>query len=891
MPRTHRLQFQPSTLSALIFSFLLVACDSRQLTGVTVDAQTLVLRQELRLLEEDYMRFRKSQIANPVYHLDIDINAGSSTFDGMATLTFELAAGNAAPVTVDFDSGSILELSVNGSPADYQYEQWFITIPAQAFQDGSNVVSIRYQRPFATDGAGLHKFTDPEDGAEYFYTNFEPYDANRLFPHFDQPNLKAPLTLEVTVPADWQVITNTMEIELTAVEGRNHWVFPATPPLSSYVYALHTGPYAGWVGNAGGIPLRLFARKSLAPYVAPEEWFAPTQQSFAFFQDWFEMAYPFGKYDQVIVPDFNAGAMENVAAVTFNERYVSRGVKSTAQLRGLASVIAHEMAHMWFGDLVTMDWWNGLWLNESFATYMANLELERASPFQNVWDSFYTGNKLWAYDTDQLITTHPIELDVATTADAFTNFDGITYGKGGSVLKQLPYFIGEENFRVGVRNYLMKYAYMNTTLDDFVNELAIASGMDLSWWKQEWLYRSGVNTLEADFTCEAGNLTSLRLLQHVPSETTADKDLRSQRTQVGLYRYNDEGMQLTSALPVTYGGAVTWVPAAIGQPCPDLVLPNEGDWAYMKIKLDNRSFATLTQRINDFANPTTRLMLWQSLWDSVQDGSLSLLQYMDFALANSGAEQDDNVLRHVTGTLASAFNYFSRFGGQDAAKARMEDFLFGQLLEAQPGSELQKVWYDSFTGRAHTPAALAYLQALLEGSETLEGLLIDQDKRWGLVVALNRYQHDGHVALASAELARDPSDQGSNMALVAEAVRPEQGVKAKWFDTIVNAPDSYKLATLRSVMAWLFPAEQSNLLAPYREPILAAIPQLDALATQEYLSEFTGSFSGASCTPESVARLAQANADFAGMQPLVVKSYLIHHQNDQRCVRLKSVLQ
>jgi aminopeptidase N len=850
-----------------------------------------VLREAQPLLSESYARFRKAQVGNPAYALALDLQEGSTTFSGTVTISFDLAPGNTSPLTIDFDSGTVTELRINGASGSYDYDRWFISIPAAALVPGSNTVTVTYERPFATDGAGLHKFTDPENGEEYFYTNFEPYDANRLFPHFDQPNLKAPLTLEVVAPPAWQVIANTMESEIRNEAGRNHWIFPATAPLSSYVYAMHAGPYTVWQDNAGGIPLRLFARSALARYVVPEEWFVPTQQSFAFYQDYFEVAYPFGKYDQIIVPDFNPGAMENVGAVTFNERYVSRGVKSTAQLRSLASVIAHEMAHMWFGDLVTMDWWNGLWLNESFATYMANLELERASSFANVWDSFYTSSKLSAYAADQLVTTHPIELDVPSTADAFTNFDGITYGKGGSVLKQLPYLIGEENFRVGVGNYLRKYAYQNTTLDNFVDELAAASGIDLAEWKREWLYRSGVNTIQADFTCDADTLTSLRLLQSVPAVATADKDLRAQRTQLGLYRYTDDAMLLTAALPVTYSGAVTWVPEAVGQPCPDMVLPNEGDWAYMKINLDNRSFATLNERINDFSSPTTRIMLWQSLWDSVADANLALNQYLDFALNNIGQDQDDNVVRLVTGNLGSAFNYYSRFGGHDAEKARIEDFLFGQLAAAEPGSELQKIWYDSFVSRAHTPTALAWLAALLDGTETIAGLPIDQDKRWNIIVALNRYQHGDHAALLAAERARDPSDQGNNMALAADAIRPLPDVKATWFDTVLNRPDTYKVATLRYVMSNLFPPEQLALMEPYREPILAAIPALNATDALEYLSEFTSYFDTALCTPQSVARLAQANDEFAGLQPLVVKTFLIHHQQDERCVRLKGLVQ
>ncbi len=846
-------------------------------------------------LTQTYARFRKAQITSPAYQLHIDMQQGSDQFSGTATVSFELAADNSAPVTLDFDNGTIHSLTVNGAASDYDYEGWFISLPANAFAPGANTVTIDYERPYSTDGAGLHKFTDPEDGAEYFYTMFEPFDARRLFPHFDQPDMKAPLTLDVTAPSDWQVIANTRETAVSDIDGRKRWSFPATPPLSSYAYALITGPYTVWESDAAGIPLRLFARKTLAQYVVPEEWFMSTQESFAFFQQYFEIPYPFVKYDQAIVPDFNFGAMENIAAVTFNERFVTRGEKSTAQRLNLAMVIAHEMAHMWFGNLVTMEWWNGLWLNESFATYMSYLELERASSFTNVWDQFYTGMKQGAYRADQLVTTHPIDGPVNSTADVLTLFDDITYDKGGSVLKQLPYFIGEENFRVGVRNYLQKHSYGNTTLDDFVNELSAASGVNLDQWKQEWLYRSGVNTIQADFTCEGdaanSTVTSMRLLQAVPTTAAADKDLRSQRTQIGFYRYTDNAMQTSLVLPITYSGAVTTVDAAIGLPCPDLVLPNEGDWAYMKINLDPRSFATLNERINDFANPTTRMMLWQSLWDGVNDLNLTLPQYVDFALANIGPEQDDNVARLVFGHIGSAFSYFARFGGHEADLARIEGFLFDQLAAADAGTELQKIRYEAFVRRAHTPEALNYVQALLDGNEELPGLAIDQDKRWDLIVVLNRYLHEDYAERLIAEQARDGSDQGQNMALAALAVRPLAETKAEWLATILDTPGAYKLASLRSVIGALFPAEQMALLEPHRERILGAIPAANETASQELLDSIANGLVPATCTQASVDRLAQANTDFAGMLPLVVKAYLVHHQDDAACVSMKALLQ
>jgi aminopeptidase N len=875
------------TLAARCLALLLTLITS--LAAGAAEAPAAGERENLRQLTERYAGFRKQQVSNPAYHLQVELDAASEVFRGEVGIDFELAAVNQAPLTIDFDNGTVLSLSVNGTPLDPGYTQWFISIPAAALQDGGNRIDIRYERPYATDGAGLHRFVDPENGEVYLYTNFEPYDANRWFPHFDQPNLKAPLTLEVTAPSSWQVIGNTRESAVTETNGSKHWVFPATLPISSYVFAMHAGPFRVWESTAGEIPLRLFARNAVADYVDTEEWFAPTRKSFDFFQRYFDIPYPFGKYDQVIVPDFNAGAMENVAAVTFSERYLSRGVRSTAQKRSLASVIAHEMAHMWFGDLVTMDWWDGLWLNESFATYMANLALDASGDFDNVWDSFYTGSKLWAYETDELVTTHPIQLDVATTADAFTNFDGITYGKGGSVLKQLPYLIGAENFRLGVSNYLKRHSWGNTRLQDFVGALAEASGQDLTQWQQEWLYSSGLNTVQTDFRCEDGALSSLRLLQDVPGVGTADKVLRSQRTQVGLYRYTDGTMVAGAALPVTYSGAVTWVPEAVGQPCPDLVLPNEADWAYMKIKLDPVSLDTARTRINAIANPTTRLMLWQSLWDSVLDANLPVSEYVDFVLQNAAAEQDDNVLRHLTGTLGSAFAYLTAFGGHGALQADIETFVREQALAATPGSDVQKVWFDTLLARSFTPAGLDYLLELLDGSAGLEGLPLDQDRRWLILRALNRYQHADFAERLEAERQRDPSDQGVNMALAAEAIRPDAEVKQRWLDVLLESPDSYKLATLRTVMGVLYPSEQAELAEASAQRILAAIPQLNSSASQEFLGEFTGYLSTATCSEASVARLAQANRDFAGMQPLVVKSFLIHQQDDQRCLRMRQL--
>lgn len=847
-----------------------------------------VIRQQLQLLDQDYAAFRKSQVSNVSYALSVEVEAESDVFNGAVEISFDLNDGNISPITLDFDAGEILSLTVNGNAAPWEYERWFITVPASQFNSGNNEVEIEYRRPFSTDGDGLHKFTDPENGEVYLYTNFEPYNANRFFPMFDQPNLKAPFSLDVLVPENWEVISNMRESAITNINGSNHWQFPPTPPVSTYLYSFHAGPFSVWEDQAGDIALRLFARSSLAEYVNTDEWFIPTQQFMAFFQDYFDVPYPLNKYDQIVVPDFNPGAMENIGAVTFNEAYISRGEKSILERSRLAYVIAHEMAHMWFGDLVTMNWWNDLWLNESFATYMGYLALSSASEFTNGWDIFYSRDKSRAYVADDRVTTHPVApSDVRTTADAFSVFDIITYQKGSSVLKQLPYFIGEENFRQGVSNYLKANSFGNATLDDFVNSLADSAGMDLSQWQKEWLQEAGANTVRTDFSCTDNTISSMRLVQSVPETATADKVLRSQRTLIGLYRYTDNAMVLGNTVPVTYSGPVTWVTDVIGEPCPDLVLPNENDHAYFEMQLDPISMETLREHINDFSNATTRLMLWESLWSSVRKTTLSLDDFMTFALANIATEGNDDVVRQVSGNLATAFNYYTLFGNQDNQRETLQNFAWEQLNAATPGSEIQKIWYDNFANLAHTPEALDSLLALLDGTQVIPGLEIDQDKRWNIVLTLNRYLYSDYESLLAQERANDPSDEGINMAMAAQAIRPLAQTKEEFLNLVLENPDELKLATLRTIMFSLFPSEQSALMDAMADELLTLYPGLNESGSERFLDAFI-ELVPATCTEQSNTRLAQVSDIFSEFKPVLATRFLQIQQADQRCVNIRN---
>ncbi len=500
------------------------------------------------LLTEFEAKERASRVSDVAYTLFFDLNADKETYSGRATTQFHYRPStDAFQLTIDFETGTVKTLLVNGTKVETPtYNGFFVTLPTSYLKPGTNSVEIEFEKPFSKSGDGFYRFKDPEDGRVYTFTDFEPFNANKLFPCFDQPDLKATYTMEVLAPNDWTVITAVRENKTKSEQGRVRWFFPTTLPFSTYIFSLHAGPYHVWKSTAktqaGTIPLRLFARKTLAKYIDAQNWFKISTQGFQFFNAYFDTFYPFKKYDQVIVPDFNAGAMENVGAVTFSERFVFRGEPTRAQLLDRADVILHEMAHMWFGDLVTMKWWNDLWLNESFATFMAALASAEATEFKEAWQVFYEDTKTWAYWEDGLVTTHPIEVPVLSTDQAFANFDGITYGKGASVLKQVHFLIGAERFKAGVRDYFKKFAYKNAERKDFVSSLEQASGSNvLANWTGEWLQTKSFNVLEAEFKCDGGKITDF--LVHQKLEDPEHSTLRAHKTRVGLYKTGGENFK------------------------------------------------------------------------------------------------------------------------------------------------------------------------------------------------------------------------------------------------------------------------------------------------------------------------------------------------------------
>lgn len=719
-----------------------------------------------------------------------------------------------------------------------------------------------------------------------------------LFPSFDQPDLKATYKVKVEAPASWTVVTSVREQAPPVIKGEMAtWLFPESAKFSTYLFSLIGGPYQVWEGKAGDIPLRLMSRPALGKFVPADDWLKVTAQGLAFYNTYFDFAYPFKKYDQIIVPDFNAGAMENVAAVTFSERYIPRGSETTADRENRADTILHEMAHMWFGDLVTMKWWNDLWLNESFATYMASVALTDATEFKRAWETFYNGTKQWAYWEDQLVTTHPIEGVVPDTEQAFANFDGITYGKGASSMKVLSYYIGADKFRDGVRAYFKAHAYQNTELKDFIGALSAASGKNLDQWSSEWLKTAGVNTVEARFDCESGKVKNFTLNQSAPTDWPT---LRSHKTQVALYRKGEGGaIELQKAAEVEYRGASTPVPTLDGEACPLIVYPNYEDNDYVKVRLDPRSLEAVKSELANVANPLQRSMYWTALWDAVEDGEWPVTAYADTVLKQVTKEKDDKILEKVLdsvqdsrrGTASVSYYLPPKSQERQTFQAAIESLAEAELAAAVPSSDAQKLWFDFRVRVAESASAQANLEALLsnDDNKAAPGLDLDQDRRWDVVKRLAELGAPHAKALRSAEMKRDGSSRGKQAAITAEVLEPKKAVKVAWYGKIIDPKTKLTLADLKAAMSGMYPSTQTALSQDLASRYFADLPKLAKSRDNEFLRRFAGSMSPDNCTDLSAKALADFAAKHRDLPPVAIKAVRVGAQQDARCVKIRKV--
>ncbi len=729
---------------------------------------------------------RRGVLDTQSYEVELDLTTGPEVFRSTSTVRFTATEG--ASTFIDLIARSVHSITLNGR-----------SIPVSAFAESrialdelalENELVVVADCEYTNTGEGLHRFVDPVDGEVYLYTQFEVPDSRRVFAVFEQPDLKATFQFTVTAPASWKVISNSPTPEpVPSGEGVATWEFEPTPRISSYITALIAGPYESTFSeltSASGrvIPLGIFARKSLWQHLDADYIFEKTRQGFAYYEDKFDYPYPFAKYDQLFVPEFNAGAMENAGAVTFTEVYVFRSKVTDAVKERRVVTILHELAHMWFGDLVTMKWWNDLWLNESFAEWASTIATAEATEWTEAWTTFNAMEKTWAYRQDQLPSTHPVVAEIRDLEDVQVNFDGITYAKGGSVLKQLAAWVGIDEFFAGVGAYFRKHEYGNTELRDLLTELETTSGRELTEWSKKWLETAGVNTLSPAIVEAAdGTISAFKIVQTAPADYPT---IRPHRLGVGFYDLQNGELVRTHFTELDVDGDLTDVPELVGLARPDLVLLNDHDLAYAKIRLDERSLQTAIDHLSKISDPLARSLVWGAAWDQTRDAEASASDYIDLVLGNIGSETESTTVRTTLAQLQLAANSYVSPDKRDASRQKVADGLWALAQAADAGSDSQLQFVTAFASSAATPEHWETVRALRAGEISLDGLTIDTDLSWQLLVSLAAGGAITEGVIDEA-LAADNTAKGAEFAAQAKAALPTPEAKSAAWSSLVDS--------------------------------------------------------------------------------------------------------
>ncbi|MEV8522833.1 aminopeptidase N [Streptomyces sp. NPDC052000] len=779
-------------------------------------------------LSRDEARERAELLSVEGYEVALDLRSavgdapdGPRTFRSLTTVRFRSARPGASTFA-DLIAPSVTAVTLNGRALD----------PAEVF-DGNrialddlaeeNVLVVDAQCAYSRTGEGMHRFVDPEDGEVYLYTQYEPADSRRVFANFEQPDLKAPFVFEALAPEGWTVWSNGAGGQ----EPDGRWRFAATEPISTYITCVVAGPYHYVTdsytrtfedGRTLEIPLGAMCRKGLAKHFDSDDVFLVTKQGLDFFHENFDFPYPFGKYDQAFVPEYNLGAMENPGLVTFREEYIYRGKVTQAAYERRANVILHEMAHMWFGDLVTMVWWDDLWLKESFADFMGSFSLAEATRFTNSWVTFANNRKAWAYRADQLPSTHPITADIRDLEDAKLNFDGITYAKGAAVLKQLVAYVGRDDFLEGARRYFKRHAYGNTRLGDLLSVLEEVSGRDMATWSRSWLQTAGVNSLTPVVTYDAADrITELAVLQE-------GDEPRPHRVAVGLYRNEAGGLVRYARAEADVEGARAVIDGLAGSERPDLILVNDDDLTYCKIRFEEGSLATLRAHLGDITDPLARALCWSALWNLTRDALMPARDFISLVLAHAGRESDIGVLQMLHAWAQSAIVHYAAPEWREEGGRLLAEGALHELRLAEPGSQHQLTWARFFAATATTEADFQLLKGLLAGSAKIDGLDVDQELRWALLEPLASHGIADESDI-DGELARDDTASGKRHQVRCLAGRPSEAVKAQAWAQVVES-DALSNALVEATIAGFGHSSQRELIAPYASKYFEAIERV-----------------------------------------------------------------
>ena len=808
------------------------------------------------------------------YDIDIDLRgvAAEPTFRTRTTVTFLAQPGESS--FIDAIAHRVHSVVLNGVTLDVEevFADSRIALPALR---ADNTLEIDADFSYTNSGEGLHRFTDPVDDEVYLYTQFEVPDSRRVFSVFEQPDLKATFRFTIHAPSHWQVVSNQPTPEPGAADNGSTWSFSATPRISSYITALIAGPYDvvrdSLVSSSGkNIPLGVFSRKSLTQYLDADYIIDITKRGFEYFESRFGVPYPFEKYDQLFVPEFNAGAMENAGAVTFTESYVFRSQVSDAVRERRVVTILHELAHMWFGDLVTMRWWNDLWLNESFAEWASTIATAEATEWTEAWTTFQAMEKSWAYRQDQLPSTHPIVANIRDIEDVQVNFDGITYAKGGSVLKQLVAWVGEEPFFAGVHNYFIKHQWGNATLQDLLTELEDTSGRNLRQWSTVWLETAGVNTLYPEVSVDtSGVITSFSIRQTAPEEWPT---LRPHRLAVGFYNPSEDGsLHRVWRGELDIEAASTEVSEALGLTRPELILINDDDLAYAKIRLDEHSRATAMKSLSRVRDPLARALIWGSLWDSTRDAETPPREFIELVLGNIGVETESTTIRTALGQLALVARNYCAPEHRATTLADVGTQVWHLAQAAAPGSDAQFQLVKAFATLASTDEHAEILRSLRGGDLALSGLAMDTDLSWELLGGLALCGATGGADIDAA-LAQDNTSNGQQAAARVRSLLPSTSDKRAVFDQLVSSSDTPN-AIVRSLTLGYDLVNDPSSLEPLVEDYFSMLEPMWNTRTYkiaEYLAEglYPGSLVSEKLVQQSQAWL-DAHPDIPALRRIV----------------------
>lgn len=887
----------------VILMFGLAACSNKPVekvpetpataatTVTTTPPATAEAAQHPGSLSKEAAQMRASQVANIRYQLQIDLDQKDKNFKGEETIAFDLLKAD-QDLRVDFNGGEVSALEVNGQPMTAAYNKQYLVIPKAMLKVGPTQIKLSFQHEYSRRGEGLSRFNDPIDKNTYVSTQFEPYGANQVFPCFDQPDLKATYELQVKAPKTWEVISTMRESQVVTDNEFRLWTFPKSFLISTYVFSLHAGPFSKWEDKKFRIPLRLFARKTLAPFVKAEEWFAITRFGLDFFESYFKTPYPFAKYDQLLIPEFSSGAMENVAAITFTERVVPRGEMSRQLRRGRDGTILHEMAHMWFGNLVTMKWWGDLWLNESFASYMADVASSHHPEYPETWRLFYSGKREAYYD-DQMPTTHPVAGQVHNTDEALTNFDSITYQKGASILKQLNYVITEGVFQSALQIYFKRHAFQNAEYADFMKAIGEAANQNFAQWQKAWFETAGLNTIATQLECRDGKISKLSFAQ---SAASGNVPARPHAVEVTLMNRANGKVRVTEIFRADLDGPLTQVNAAVGKTCPHVVYPNHSDLGYLKVRLDDRSINNLKYSINEVEDPLLRSQLWASLWDKVEDAELPFVAFAELVVPEALAKERDELilgqLLHYTRNLVNYYHHHEILARSELPelKTKIDQILWLRINQRKiPKAERFRL-FEGLRQLTASKTGVQNLKRWLRGAVKVPEIQLDSDRRWQLITQISASGDPDAVALVETEIKRDPSSIGQEYRIGALAARPDLKEKEKWLKELKKDKPTLSYSQLRRAIWNMFPTGQEDLRDQYAKQFFEDVLWINDHRSVWESSEFAY-LSPSGCSKQTAGMNEEFLSRQSSLNPGVTKSLKNQAEKGRRCQRIVALVE